>query len=374
MCDMAFADKFVGMSATRKPSRVRALILATALTLMPLTACSGGGTKSETDTRDIPFKPRLAGGGTIVPLTDSASYDPADASNDGRWVAYVDYVGEETKLFLTDTKTGKVRASNVTVTDYPIAISGDGSCVVFTRPSKAGDAAWLWEIASDKKMRIGPTTGSWEASVSNDCQTVLFPAFKKGLLLLDRKTHTLTTVAPKDVPVMYSQISGNGQWAVYREIDSGRAALWSRATNTTTYLPFNGLANVDISTDGNTVLVSRVGKVSSVAKRAAVYDRRTKRVTLSPRPMYAEAISPDGTAVFGVRHIARSVTTDEDDRDQVERWDIRKNQITALTPLESYISGWHVAAVSNSQVVFTGVDLTLGEPDATRIWRWQAKD
>ena len=108
---------------------MRALILATVLTLTPPPACSGGVAKSETDTGDIPFKPRIAGGGgTIVPLTDSASYDPADASNDGRWVAYVDYVGEETKLFLTDTKTGKVRASNVTVTDYPIAISGDGSC------------------------------------------------------------------------------------------------------------------------------------------------------------------------------------------------------------------------------------------------------
>lgn|GEM_PF-2586136 len=348
---------------------MRALILATVLTLTPPTACSGGVAKSETDTGDIPFKPRIAGGGgTIVPLTDSASYDPADASNDGRWVAYVDYVGEETKLFLTDTKTGKVRASNVTVTDYPIAISGDGSCVVFTRPSKAGDAAWLWELASDKKMRIGPATGSSEPSVSNDCQTVTFRAFKKGLLLLDRKTHRLSTVAPENVLVMYSQISGNGQWAVYRELDSGRVALWSRATNTTTYLPFNGLANLDISTDGNTVLINGIGK------RAAVYDRLTKKVTLSPRPMKAYAVSPDGSTVFGVRHIARSVTTDEDDREQIERWDIRRNQITVLTPVESYISGWQVAAVSNSQVVFSGRDLTLGELGSKRIWRWQAKD
>lgn len=76
----------------------------------------------------------------------------------------------------------------------------------------------------------------------------------------------------------------------------------------------------------------------------------------------------------GVRHIARSVTTDEDDREQIERWDIRKNQITVLTPVESYISGWQVAAVSNSQVVFSGRDLTLGELGSKRIWRWQAKD
>ena len=76
------------MSATRNTSRVRALILATALTLTPLTACSGGVTKSATDTGESPFKPRIAGGGgTIVPLTDSASHEPADASNDGRWVA-----------------------------------------------------------------------------------------------------------------------------------------------------------------------------------------------------------------------------------------------------------------------------------------------
>ncbi|MEI2819791.1 MAG: hypothetical protein V9E81_06055 [Marmoricola sp.] len=238
-------------------------------------------TKSATDTGESPFKPRIAGGGgTIVPLTDSASHEPADASNDGRWVAYVDYVGEETKLFLTDTKTGKVRESKVTVLDYPIAISGDGSCVVFTRPSKAGDAAWLWELASDKKMRIGATAGS-EPSVSNDCQTVTFRSYKEGLLLVDRKTHRLSTVAPENVLVFDHHISGNGQWAVYSDANSGKVALWSRETNTTTYLPFNGLANLDISTDGTTVLVNGTGK------RAAVYDRLTKRVTLSPRPMNA---------------------------------------------------------------------------------------
>jgi len=248
-------------------------------------------------------------------------------------------------------------------------MNSQASCVAFTSPDKAGaDHSWLWDLANDKSAPIGPTTGSWEPDVCGDCQSVVFRAFKRGLQLLDRTNNSLITVAPESAEPAFHRISRDGRWVVYAELGSNKVKLWNRGTSTSATLPVEGASSLGISENGNIVLIGRSGK------SAVVFDRTTKKLTHSPHAYTSVSLSADGSTVFGAVDVPGNVASEHDNRSRIEQWDLASTQVTVVTNDESAISGWSPYAVSSSQVVFSGDDMTLPEPRPIRIWRWQSRD